>query len=257
MTKLSALLLLCAAAVSPACGGDSPHDGSAVATTTAPQTASQGEPGETGAGEDDTATAAGTVRAWAGALAERDTERAWTLTHTASRDAFGGRRAFDVAAADLAERYGAWAEATDLRYEATPMPAAGSAVTIVVLTGTVAGRSGTAPAVLAVPVRQDAAGTHQVDPFQDLLPEGHLEHHPEPGSTISPRQEFEVYLVGGRTVSLIADDEVLRVTSESADGDRQRVRGRPTDELDAGSQALTVVVARDGAVQARAVRYRV
>lgn len=267
MKKLSALVLL-GATLCSACGAEEPRTGLTAATTTvaprttdaapttAPASSQREQPGEAGAGEEDSATPAGTVRAWVEALAQRDADRAWALTHVASRDAFGGRKAFDGAAADLDARYGGWAEATGVRYEATPLPAAGPAVTIVVLQrdGTDAGPT---PRALAVPVRQDADGMHQVDPFQDLLPEGHLEHHPQPGSAVPARQAFEVYLVGGREVSLIVDDEVLRVTTESADGDRQHVEGRPAQPLAAGWHTLTVVVERDGALQARAVRYRV
>jgi hypothetical protein len=214
-------------------------------------------PGETDAGQSDPATSAGTVAAWVAALAAGDTDRAWELTHVASRDAFGGRDAFEASASELAESYGAWAEAADIAYEVTPVPAAGPGVDIVALRGTI-GRDGAATVrVEAIPVRQDADKAHQVDPFQDLLGEAGLEHQPPDGASISSTHEFAVVLVAMRNVSFIADDEVLNVESEGADGDRQRVTGRPRQPLGAGVHAFTVVIERDGAVQTQAALYEV
>jgi hypothetical protein len=197
------------------------------------------------------------VRAWIEAVAAGDTEAARSLTHVASRDRLGGEASFDAVDAARAEGYGAWAGSTDAEYSVVALPAAGPGVSIVVLEGTVAMEGGSARIVDAVPVRTDADGNHQVDPFQQLLGEVGIEYQAEPGSVLAPGHTFEVQLVAGRNVSLIVDDEVMLTTSVGADGDRQRITGSPNLGLVPGTHSFTVVVERDGAVEARSVLYTV
>lgn len=66
-----------------------------------------------------------------------------------------------------------------------------------------------------------------------------------------------MFLAVGRNVSLIVDDEVMLSASVGADGDRQRVTGSPNLGLVPGTHSFTVVVERDGAVEARSILYTV
>ena len=251
----------CGAEGGEASSGDAPT--STTTTTTAvvtePDTlppSSAPAPRATG-GEVEGHTPADVVREWVEAVARRDTDTAWALTHTASRDLLGSPEAFETADVGIAEGYGAWASASDVAYFVVPLPAAGPAVSIVVLHGLVPMEGGSAPLADAVPVRTDADGNHQVDPFQDLLGEAGLEYQPDPGSDVPADHTFEVYLAGGRNVSLIVDDQVLRAATESSDGDRQHVTAAPAAALEPGTHRFTVVVERDGAVQARSTLYTV
>jgi hypothetical protein len=253
-----------------ACGGASGGDDvtlerSETTTTTTTAVAQQRTapptstpPGGTGAAADEAdREPADAVRAWAAAVAGHDAESAWALMHEASRSHFAGLEGFADADAGSAEGYGMWATAPDAEYTAVPLPQVGEAVTIVVVDGTVPMEGAQERMVGAVPVRTDADGNHQVDPFQDLVGEAGIEHQPAPGTVITPDHTFEVYLAGGRNVTLILDDAVLTTSAESSDGDRQHVTGSPAEHLTTGEHTLTVVVERDGAVQARSMLYTV
>jgi hypothetical protein len=198
---------------------------------------------------------AGTVRAWVEAVAAGDTETAVALTHVASRGL--ADQVIDVVDAGRAEGYSAWAGSADAEYLVAPLPAAGPGVSIVVITGTVAMEGGTAQITDAIPVRTDLDGFHQVDPFQDLFGDIGIEYEVDPSTPVPPGHDFEVHLGAGRNVSLLLDDSILLTTAEGADGDRQRVTGSADLGPDVGTHSFTVVVERDGAVQARSVLYTV
>lgn len=126
------------------------------------------------------------VRAWVEAVAAGDADAARSLTHVASHDRLGDEASFDAVDAARAEAYGAWAGSTDATYSVVALPAAGPGVSIVVLEGTVAMEGGSARIVDAVPVRTDADGNHQVDPFQQLFGEVGIEYAAEPGTVLAP-----------------------------------------------------------------------
>jgi len=196
-----------------------------------------------------------TVRAWVEAVAAGDTETAVALTHVASRGL--ADQVIDVVDAGRAEGYSAWAGSPDAEYLVAALPTAGPGVSIVVITGTVAMEGGTAQITDAIPVRTDADGIHQVDPFQDLSGDIGIEYEVDPSTPVPPGHDFEVHVAAGRNVSLLLDDSILLTTAEGADGDRQRVTGSADLGPDVGTHAVTVVVERDGAVAARSVLYTV
>lgn len=196
-----------------------------------------------------------TVRAWVEAVAAGDTDTAVALTHVASRGL--ADEVIDVVDAGRAEGYSAWAGSPDAEYLVAALPTAGPGVSIVVITGTVAMEGGTAQITDAIPVRTDADGIHQVDPFQDLFGDIGVEYEVDPSTPVPPGHDFAVHVAAGRNVSLLLDDSILLTTAEGADGDRQRVTGSADLGADVGAHSFTVVVERDGAVAARSVLYTV
>ncbi len=243
-TILGALLLVFGVALG-ACGADGQGSGvEQQRSNTSPASASRSP------------SPAETVELWVKAIRQGDTDAAWALTHSASREAIGGRAAFDDDAPALAEGYGAWADSSDVRYTTVSASVASDQHTIVLLRGTIAEEGPPEQRADAVPVRSEG-GRHLVDPFHDLtVPEAGFEIHPAPNSAITSGTTFEVYLAGGREVALLVGDRQIPTESESTDGDQQRVAGTP-GTLSQGSLTLTIVVVREGLIQARSVTYTV
>lgn len=218
------------------------------------------------------------VRAWVGALAAGDMAKAWALTAPSSQQAVGGRAKFDAMKSELAEGFGRWGRAKDVRAGVVPLYAAsdGSLVSAVVLTGTIAGEQGRA--ARAVPVRTSTRSS-LVDPFVDL---GEVRIHLQPGDVVQPDPSLTASVPLATAVDhvwFVVDDRG-KVTPEFAGGSpggttsggsggRKRPGDapatsapppttrtavlRPKPPLEPGPHSLTVVVRRGDAVEVQTV----
>lgn len=195
-------------------------------------------------------------------------DAAWNLLAEQSKDTVGGRSRLYERRSELAEGWGAWAQATGVSYRTitlmddqtgtAPLPTEIPRLAVVIITGRVAQEGTTAFRAVSLPVRgtKDRA---QVDPFSNV----NIELDPDPdfkGDGIAARTELGAFTPSGARVWFALDDRepVGPDDAQGADGDQQHATFRPVPPLAPGQHSYTVAVLTvDGRVASRSTTYTV
>jgi hypothetical protein len=185
---------------------------------------------------------------WVDAIANGDDDVMIDLIASRSLEAYGGEQAVRDDEIALAEGWGAWSHSDDL--DLTPITI-DHTTSVVVFHGTVSQEGPPEEGWAALPVVVTDEGA-RVEPFLDL---GHVEAHPDQGSAIERDQRFSAYVLGGRDVRFVVDDNpAVEPALQGADGDQQ-LGEYDFSGLEPGSHALTVVLFNDDGVMARTFEY--
>jgi hypothetical protein len=185
------------------------------------------------------------ARAWVDAVGAGDFDRAWDLLGDQSREATGGRAAFEASRTELSEGWGAWAGVPGVSYRAVALgnPAGDlPRLAVVTLTGMVEQEGTTVFRALSMAVR----GTVE-QPRVDLFADAGIELHPGgpdgSGSTPIPGPTtLRAYTPAGAKVWFVLDDRLPAGPdrTEGADGDQQLASLTPAPALPSGRHVLTV-----------------
>lgn len=244
-------------------------------TTSAETTTTTGETTTTGGGETTTtalapigmASAEDAVLAWIDALAAGDLDTAWALLDVAAQDAVGGRAAFEDLRTDLAEGFGAWADAVDrVAYVAVVEETFQSEVEVVTLVGEVTQEGDTVESLAAVPaiIRSDVG--FQVlafvrgDLVEFVRPVPIDPADPDAATPLPATGPIEVVVPETATLVVISvDDELVLAVDDTdltpADDGRALASFSIDPPLEAGRHALTVVYLDEDVVHADAVLF--
>lgn len=273
--SIAATLLLVLASLAVLRGGDdsqtirtaddtSPSPSASPSPSPAPSPSASAAPAPKPAFE---ATAELAARDWV-AVAGDAGNAAWDLLAEQSRESVGSRSRLYERRSELAEGWGAWAEATDVAYRTVtlvgdepgmnPLPPEIPRLAVVIITGRVSPEGTTAFRTASLPVR----GTKdrvEVDPFSDVA----VELEPDPvfkGDRIPSRTELGAFTPSGARVWFVLDDRdvVGPEDSQGADGDQQHVTFRTVPPLSSGQHSYTVAVLTiDGRIASRSTTYTV
>lgn len=194
---------------------------------------------------------------WLEAVGDGDANAAWRLMAESSRASFdGGFAEFEqLADAELAEGFGAWAGATGLEHKVTTVVSSDSeAVVVVTLAGDVSQEYPAGPLARAVPVRVVGQSV-RVDPFgaeagvEVSWPESTPD--PETGAPMSPvvaaDETFSANVpVGARTDFVVhrvgeGDETDTWIARGTAEGSDALAEWSPRSPLDDGDYVLTVI----------------
>jgi hypothetical protein len=235
-----------------ACGGG--DDGDAASTTTTARPAVTTSPSTSTSSTAPAlavADATATAKKWLAAVAAGDDDTALGLLSPRSLAKIGGADGWKKMKIELAEGWGAWGRADDVKMTARTLPFPKD-VTIVVLHGEVSQEGPPQESWNALPVVATDGGD-RVEAFLDLA---EVSVDPQAGGDLNGADELKITTSTSDDLYVLVDDQeaaMPELRDVQASGAQW---GLVPPKLDAGVHAVTIVVAGDG-IQATRFEYTV
>lgn len=198
-----------------------------------------------------------TAKAWIKALHDGDMEAAWTLTAEPSRERIGPYERFASMRAELAEGWGRWASAADVRFSVASLASSDAEeASVVTMVGRVAGEGPARREAAALAVRT-VQGVSRVTPFEGQR-RINIARPTEGAAEDAATLELEAFVPAVPSVIFAIDGLARTPELAGADGDQHRATLRPQPLLAAGEHVLTVAfVDGGGFLEADAVVFNV
>jgi len=224
-----------------ACGDDSGgKDAATTTTSTARRSTTTAAPTSTAPTRKVT-DAVGTAKRWLAAVANGDDETAVALLSPRSLAKIGGADGYRRMKIELAEGWGAWGRAGDIRFTARTLPFPKDAA-VVIVHGNVSQEGPPRESWNALPVVATDAGD-RVEAFLDF---GTISSNPSEGETLAEGDEVKITTATPSDIYVIVDDQPAFMP-ELRDVDTSGATwGFFPSKLEPGLHAVTVVVTREG-----------
>jgi hypothetical protein len=234
-----------------ACGGKGDDDDAATTTTTAARATTTSTSPSSTAPARTVVDATGTAKRWLTAVADGDDDTALKLLSARSLAKIGGADGWKKMKIELAEGWGAWGRAENVKMTARTLPFPKD-VAIVVLHGEVSQEGPPQESWNALPVVATDGGD-RVEAFLDIA---QISVDPKEGGDLNDASELKITASTSDDIyALIDDQEAAMPQLRDVDGAGAHW-GLVPPTLDAGIHAVTVIVAGDG-IQATRFEYTV
>jgi hypothetical protein len=234
-----------------ACGGKGDDDDAGSTTTTAPRATTTSTSTSSTAPARTVIDATGTAKRWLTAVAQGDDDTALGLLSPRSLAKIGGADGWKKMKIELAEGWGAWGRAENVKMTARTLPFPKD-VAIVVLHGAVSQEGPPQESWNALPVVATDAGD-RVEAFLDIA---HVSVDPQEGGDLNDADQLKIATSTSDDIYALIDDRPAAMP-ELRDVDASGAHwGLVPPTLDPGVHAVTVVVSGDG-IQATRFEYTV